>query len=250
MLGGVAGAVPALVAAGVPVDAQLTAPQLLPKNYGEKRSPEAAPAGSTALTLACAVGKPASVQALLAAGAAYQLPTLASNTTHLWELVADGGSSPWHWAAKRSHPLRTEHEAAAAAAVRASLLSDVLQRAAAGTGPEFVPEQLMALLLAAALAPANVDQLTALAALPETGGMLGADQRRRLAGLVVEHGDAAAVQALQAGPLRQHPIDPDGRMLYSIARRRGADVLLLARALLQVREAAAESELVLAGTKP
>ncbi len=230
VLGGVAGAVPALVAAGVPVDAQLTAPQLLPKNYGEKRSPEAAPAGSTALTLACAVGKPASVQALLAAGAAYQLPTL--NADSWGGLFADTAASPWFWAVQWRG---ARSEAADAAAVRASLLEHVLQRAAAGT-LQLQPEQLMALLAVAALAPARTDQLAALAALPGAADKLDTAQRRRLAGLVVKRGDAEAVHALQAGPLRQQPIDPHGSLLQDIANNRRSDALPMASALLQVRD--------------
>ncbi|KAI7843745.1 hypothetical protein COHA_002643 [Chlorella ohadii] len=177
------------------------------------------------------MSKAATVQALLAAGATYPLPALRSES---WgDLFADRAASPWFWADKWSGHSGNEGEAADATAVRASLLRHVLQHAAAGTGPEIGPEQLMALLVAAGLEPACTDQLAAVAALPGAADKLDTAQRRRLARLVVKCGEAAAVQALQAGPLRQQPIDPHGSLLQDIANNRRSDALPMARALLQ-----------------
>ncbi|PRW45110.1 glycine oxidase isoform X1 isoform A [Chlorella sorokiniana] len=205
----------------------------LPKDGGEGVSSDKVPAGSTALTLACALSKAGAVQALLDAGAGYELPTLSGST---WgDLFAGGAASPWHWAAERS--TRARHhgpadQAAAAAAVRASLLQSVLQRTAAGTlAPQ--SEQLMALLFAAAMAPSCPHPLSSLSALAGAADTLTAAQRRRLISLIVEKGDGAAVDALQASPLRQQPLDPNGKLLDSIARSRDAAVLPVARALLQ-----------------
>ncbi|KAI7837349.1 hypothetical protein COHA_008790 [Chlorella ohadii] len=89
------------------------------------------------------------------------------------------------------------------------------------------------MLMAAALAPSAPDLLAELAALPGAAGMLGAEQRRSVASLAVHQGDAAAVQTMLDGPLRQQPIDPDGSMLETVAGRSSDDVLPIARALLQ-----------------
>lgn len=232
-LGGVADAVPALVAAGVPVETQLAEPLQLPNQSSQQDSFDKAPAGSTALTLASAMGQPGTVEALLAAGAAPELPKLRVISSR--DLFAGGAASPWHWAAKRP---RASQQSDAAAAVRAMLLADARKRLAAGP-LALQPEQLMGLLVAAALEPARTDDFAALAALPGTADMLDEGQRRGLAEMVVElveHGDAEAVHALQAGLLRQQPLDPDGSMLEVLASRREADALPTARALLQVGE--------------
>lgn len=233
-LGGAAGAVPALVAAGVPINAQLLEPLQLPKDDGDGLSFDKVPPGSTALALACARSTTAAVQALLAAGATYKLPTLSSSAYQ--DIVAEGAGSPWHWAAERSMSSRyhgSEEAVAAAMAVRAGLLENALQCAAAELEPQ--SEQLVALLVIASLAPSCTGQLSALAALPGAADALNAGQRRRLAGWIVKKGDVAAVDALQAGPLRQQPLDPNGKLLQSIAGDRGEKALPMARALLQVR---------------
>ncbi len=234
-LGGAAGAVAALVAAGVPVDARLSAPLQLPDQRCGQLFTDEAPAGSTALALACAMGEVPTVQALLAAGAASELPDPDSWRDLLKPGASSRAASPWHWLAERMRYARPEDESemAAAIALRASLLGDVLRRAAAGS-LEMQPEQLMAMLMAAALAPSAPDLLAELAALLGAAGMLGAEQRCSVASLAVHQGDAAAVQTMLDGPLRQQPIDPDGSMLETVAGRSSDDVLPIARALLQV----------------
>lgn len=234
-LGGAAGAVPALVAAGLSVDAGLEGPvQLFEVQFD--RTAEA-PAGTTPLALAAALGHASAVEALLAAGATHELPSLIDQHWYGSGLFENGATSPWHWVAEHIRG-RDAERAAGAAAVRAQLLAHVLQRCAA-SAPAPQPDQLLALCVAAVLPPACTDKLAALAALPGAADLLGEVRLRRLAQSAVERGDAVVVEALQASPLRLQPLDPQGSLLEGIARKRGEDALPMARALLQVRGAGA-----------
>lgn len=227
-LGGCAAdAVAALVAAGAPLEAQLTEPGVQLCYSVSGLLPTRAPAGSTPLTVACGRPHVATAEALLAAGAACEPPVLNNS-----QFVRFDAASPWHWLEK--HSCSHEHKAAVNA-LRAHMLALMRQRHAAGT-LALQPEQLLGWVGAAALRPPCSEELAAVVALPSAAGMLSEEQHRRLADVVVQSGDVAAVEALQAGPLRLQPLDPDGSMLRGTCiTLRGEATVPMARALLQVR---------------
>lgn len=195
-LGGAADAVPALAAAGAAVDAQLAAPVPLQDGSGVLGGKAMAPAGCQPLALACALGQAAAVQALLAAGASYELPLLQGGG---WtNSFKGGGNSPWNWI--NAHIMFSSGGDQETVAARSMLLADVLRCHAAGALVP-TPEQLQGLLAAAVLKLACLEEFEALAALPSAAA-LNEERRRHLARLMLfgyGDGDAAALEVPAVG---------------------------------------------------
>lgn len=260
-LGGCAGAVPALAAAGAPLDARLAeglppepalggigmlqqcrpreldqTEELVTSAFPGMRTPSARgellPTGATPLALACLMAQGSVVEALLAAGAAIEVPASQPDSS-LYYSPRSAEGSPFRALQEQFQVGRFgKGVRSAAVAIRDRLLACLLERAGAGAQP-LSGDQLLSVGMLALLPPTNRPALDALAALPASAAM-GEEQRRCVVHAALELDDLELLTVLQAGRLRVTPLDPHGRLLQSVAGGRHPKHVETAKEILKV----------------